>query len=276
MANKPGPGVIILLAVILGVVTAVLAYKWASDLKQKSEENWQPVVVAVVDIKPRTTVTREMIQLTRYPQDTIAPEALTDIKQVEGRITLGKIKAKEQIRQSDLVQKGQSPSLAFTIPAGKRAIAIGAGEVMAAGGTVKPGDHVDVLATYTDPVSKLETTQMILQNVPVLAINEGETDAQGVKGAKSSMTLAVSPEEAELITAADRAGVLRVALRPVEDQTIVPSPGTRIKDLRIGGQSIEVPLTEQRPIPQFAPPSREERRAEIKIIRGTQEQVVTP
>lgn len=276
MANKPGPGVIILLAVILGVVTAVLAYKWASDLKQKSEENWQPVVIAVVDIKPRTTVTREMIELTRFPHDKLAPEALADIKQVEGRITLGRIKAKEQIRQSDLVQKGQAPSLAYTIPPGKRAIAIAADEVKAVGTSVKPGDRVDILATYQDPVAKQETTQMILQNVPVLAINLGDTESQGPGGAKSSMTLAVSPEEAELLTAADRAGVLRIALRPVEDQTVIPSPGTSTRDLR-GGKAIELPPADQRVLPQFTPPQREQRHGtEIKIIRGTQETVVQP
>lgn len=275
MANKPGPGIVILLGVILGVVTAVLGWKAFSDLQKKSEENWQPVVVAVVDIKPRTTVTREMIELTRLPQDHIAPDVLSDIKLVEGQMTLGRIKAKEQVRKSDLVPKGQAPSLAYAIPPGKRAIAIAAGEVSAVGSTVKPGDHVDILATYTDPVAKQETTQMILQNVPVLAVNQGETDAQGQTGAKSSMTLAVSPEEAELLTAADRAGVLRVSLRPVEDSSVVASPGTRTSDLRIG-KIAEQPATDQRPIPQFTPPAREQRRTEIKIIRGTQEQVVQP
>ena len=275
MANKPGPGIVILLGVILGVVTAVLAWKAFSDLQKKSEENWQPTVVAVVDIKPRTTVTREMIEITRLPQDHIAPDALSDIKLVEGQMTLSHIKLKEQIRRSDLVPKGQAPSLAYAIPPGKRAIAIAAGEVSAVGTAVKPGDHVDVLATYTDPVAKQETTQMILQNVPVLMVNQGETEGQGQQGgAKSSMTLAVSPEEAELLTAADRAGVLRVSLRPVEDSTIVASPGTRTSDLRIG--KITDQTGDQRPVPQFTPPPREQRRTEIKIIRGTQEQIVQP
>jgi len=275
MANKPGPGIVILLGVILGVVTAVLGWKAFSDLQKKSEENWQPVVVAVVDIKPRTTITREMIELTRLPQDHIAIDVVSDIKLVEGQMALGRIKAKEQIRKPDLVPKGQAPSLAYAIPPGKRAIAIAAGEVSAVGTAVKPGDHVDVLATYTDPVAKQETTQMILQNVPVLMVNQGDTETQGQGGAKSSMTLAVSPEEAELLTAADRAGVLRVSLRPVEDSTIVASPGTRTSDLRVGKLS-DQPATDQRSIPQFAPPPRDQRRTEIKIIRGTQEQIVQP
>ena len=132
---------------------------------------------------------------------------------MDGRTTLHRIKAKEQIRTSDLLGEGQNAGLSMDIPAGMRAIAIGAGEVMAVGSTVKPGDRIDILATYTDPVAHQETTQMILQNVLVLAVNKGDTDQQGKTGAKSSMTLAVKPEEAELLTAADRAGALRVALR---------------------------------------------------------------
>lgn len=277
MAKKPGATGILILALALGVVTAILIYRAINNIQQKSEANWQPVVIAVVDIKPRTTISGEMITLARFPQDHLAADAVTDRKQVEGKIALGRIRSKEQIRASDLVQKGQVPSLAYEIPPGKRAVAIGAGEVMAAGSTVKPGDHVDILATYHDPTSRQETTQMILQNVTVLWVNTGQTDAATPGGANSSMTVAVTPEEVELLTAADRAGALRIALRPVQDQTIVSSPGITVRDLGSGkviesasssmeGRSTQVIIS--------PPPSRTGRT--ISIVRGTQEQTMSP
>jgi len=204
--------------------------------------------------------------------------AITDPKEAEGRITLSRIQAKDQIRSSDLVDEGRGPSLAYDIPKGMRAIAIQAGEVMAVGTAVKPGDRVDILGTYANPVSRQETTQMILQNVLVLAVNKGQTDTQGNVGANTSMTLAVKPEEAELLTAADRIGALRVALRPVQDKTIIPSTGVEARDFlgsRTFEMSAEAPDAAKATPIIINPPSSHQQRPEVKIYRGTQVQTVT-
>src|SRR5438045_1871858 len=164
----------------------------------QSAEHWTAVVTTLQDIPARTKIAREMVTTTRYPKELVIDGVIRNPLEAAGHTTLVRIKAKEQIRTSDLLGEGQAPGLAYDIPSGMRAIAIGAGEVMAAGSSVKPGDRVDILATYSDPVAHQETTQMILQNVLVLAVNEGVTDQQIKQGAKSSMTLAVKPEEAEL------------------------------------------------------------------------------
>ncbi len=53
-----------------------------------------------------------------------------DRKEVEGRVTMVRLKAKEQIRSSDLLAEGQTPSLSYNIPEGMRAIAIAASEIV--------------------------------------------------------------------------------------------------------------------------------------------------
>jgi pilus assembly protein CpaB len=276
MAKKPGAGGIIVVAVILGLIAVYLIWNLEREREKQAKKNWTPVVMAVQDIPARTKVAREMITLTSCPKDWIVSGAITDPKEAEGRIALVRIRAKDQIRASDLVAEGQGPSLGYVIPKGMRAIAIQAGEVMAVGTAVKPDDRVDILATYTHPITRQETTQMILQNVLVLAVNKGQTDAQGKEGANSSMTLAVKPEEAELLTAADRAGALRVALRPVQDKTIIPSTGVEARDfpsprtLQYAGQPPDA--AKATPIIINPPPGRQ--RPEVKIYRGTQEQTV--
>jgi pilus assembly protein CpaB len=158
-----------------------------------------------------------------------------------------------------------------------RAIAIAAGEVMAAGGSVKPGDHVDILATYHDPITNTDTTKMMLQNVLVLAVNGGETDASRSKGASSSMTLAVDPKDAELLTAADRSGVLRVALRPVGERDVIPSAGVTSRDFA-GSKVFDIPTQAQtQQVTRVTPIIlRDVKRSEITVIRGTAEQIITP
>jgi pilus assembly protein CpaB len=155
-----------------------------------------------------------------------------------------------------------------------RAIAIGASEISAAGNAVKPGDHVDILATYSEPNTHQETTRAVLQNVLVLAVNQAETTSQGPTGAKSSMTLAVKPEEAELLMAADRAGVLRVMLRAPSDKKIFDSAGITVRDIG-GAKTFEVAThsPDAAATPVIISPSNRQR-SEITIVRGTQESTV--
>jgi pilus assembly protein CpaB len=275
MAKKPGAGGIILAAVILGLIAAYMIYRLESNREKQAKEHWIPIVVAREDIPARTKITGDMVTLMPYPKDLLTPGAVQDRKEVEGRVTLARLKAKEQIRSSDLLAAGQTPSISYDIPEGMRAIAIGASEISAAGGAIKPGDHVDILATYSEPTTHQETTRLVLQNVLVLFVNQAETNPQGPTGAKSSMTLAVKPEDAELLMAADRAGVLRVMLRGPSDKKIVDSQGVTVRDIQ-GSKTFEMapraPDSQSTPIQIISPSNR--RGGEIQIWRGTQEQTV--
>jgi pilus assembly protein CpaB len=270
-------------AVVLGLITAYLIWSYLRKQEEKNRKNWQPIVVALVDIKPRTKITRDMIKLEQYPKDIIAENAFSKPEDVEGRMTQKEVNAKAQIRDTDLVGKDQSPTLAFKVPEGMRAIAVACDEVKAVGTSIQPGDRIDILARYQDTRTRREVTKMILQNVLVLAVNRGVTDAGGKEGASSSMTLAVRPEQTELIAAADGAGALRFVLRPVNAKEIVTSAGVGAGDLDSSRAVEELP-----PTPTAAPSSEgtmtrviipvpaQQRRPEMTIIRGFEERTVTP
>jgi pilus assembly protein CpaB len=275
MAKKPSAGGVILAAVALGLIAAYMIYRLESNREKQSKEHWIPVVVAREDIPARTKITEQMVMMMNYPKDFLMPGVVQDRKDVEGRITLARLRAKDQIRSSDLFAPGQSPSISYDIPEGMRAIAIGASEIGSAGGAVKPGDHVDILATYSDPATHQETTRPVLQNVLVLFVNQAETNPQGPTGAKSSMTLAVKPEDAELLVAADRAGALRVMLRAPTDKRIVDSQGVTVRDFQ-GSKTFEkdtsTPASQSTTV-QIISPTRHG--SEIQIYRGTAEQTVS-
>lgn len=276
MAKKSGAGGIILAAVVLAMIAVYFIWNMQRQHELQSEKYWTEVVAAQQDIPARTKITREMVTLTRYPKELIIDGAIRNPKEVDGRTTFNRIKAKEQIRASDLLGEGQNGGLSVDIPPGMRAIAIGAGEVMAVGSTVKPGDRIDILATYTDPVAHQETTQMILQNVLVLAVNQGDTDQQGKTGAKSSMTLAVKPEEAELLTAADRAGALRVALRGPTEKAVITTQGVSTRDF-LGNETLKfatTPPDQMKATPIIISPPRNQR-PELVIVRGVTETTVS-
>ena len=285
MAKKPGAGGIIIVALALGIGAAVLIYQWAAEQKKHSKENWKPVVVAVTDIKQNGKISGEMLILMPMPQENIAEGAATRVEDVVGKVSLSSYRAKDQIRMKDLVREDQVPGLAAKVPPGMRAVAIEASEVVAVGTGVKPGNHVDILATYHDPRTKQDLTKIILQNLEVLAVNKSDTDPNSKEGgASSSMTLAVRPDQTELLTAATKAGAVRVSLRAMNDDKIIPTDGSTVVDL--GGKLL---LQDTQPAPQTNAPTSEPKsqpvaiiglpartRSEITIIRGVTEQTVTP
>ncbi len=109
-----------------------------------------------------------------------------------------RIKARSQIHVPDPPADGRS-SIPYSIPEGMRAFVINSDELDGQLSTPRPGDRVNILATYTETNTHQETTQTILQNVLVLAAVQNR-----------SVTLAVKAEEAELLTATGTAAELRV------------------------------------------------------------------
>ena len=149
-------------------------------------------------------------------------------------------KAQQQLRvaqpQQATLAKPAVAMTAFSVrtPPGKRALTISIESLAAVGGLVNPGDFVDVLAHLKVPENlegaKSETTQVttvLFQNIQVLAVgtnfkplgNEPAYEMQQ-KSKTLNVTLAVTPEEAGLLTFAQSNGTLQLALRaPAEEAT---------------------------------------------------------
>ena len=278
MARKSGAGGIIAAALLLGVITAVMLGSWLRSKEQGVKANWLPVVVAAQEIPARTKITREMVRIDHFPKELIAENIFTKPEELENRITKESIKSKEQIRKDDILGLGESATLALRVAPGMRAVAISVDEVRGVGTAVQPGDHVDIIASFQDQRTKQITTKMILQNVLVLFVDKGKTDADGKQGATSSVTLQVKPEQTELVKAAERSGTLNVTLRPVQDNAIIPSEGVMERELG-GGQPLaeQQPLQPERTAVVIIPPSAATRqKPEITVIRGTAETTISP
>ncbi|MCG3148855.1 MAG: hypothetical protein PCFJNLEI_02304 [Verrucomicrobiae bacterium] len=284
MARKPGASGIILVAVVLGIVTAILIYKQLDKMAAKEKANWVPVVVAAMDIKSRTKITREMVRFESFPKELVAETAILRIEDALDRTTQTDIAIKDQVRSTSLLAPGQSFGLALKVPDGMRAVAIAGDEVRFVGTSVQPGDRVDIIATYFDPRTKQDVTKIILQNLLVLAVNRGETEAGGKGGgAQSSMTLAVKPEQTELLKAAERSGTMSVTLRSFKDKEIIQPVGITPRDLAAGAVQGEEPTSPEATGPEatdnrstpviFVNPQNRAtpKETEIKIFRGADE-----
>lgn len=135
------------------------------------------------------------------------------------------IESGEPITTQAVITDAKNSFLSALLAPGMRAATIGVRENSSAGGFVAPGDHVDVILTYTARFTSPETqsiapklvqkfaTQLILSNVKVLAVDQNaKTDSHAVKVART-VTLEVDLRGAQKLIVAQQMGDLAIILR---------------------------------------------------------------
>jgi len=245
---------------LVGAILMYAAFARNSGSDKVAGGDKVPVVVAKQDIAARTKITASMLEVKLVPQDVASSLAYSDTSQVVNKVTRYPIAAAEQILPDKVVDveggatAAQTKALAFVIPPGKRAIAVNVKDVTTAGGLVLPGDRVDVLVVYdiefanpADPTSRQKEDSYLVdtlfQDVEVLAVSQtfvdrvlgtsadGSQDSNdaGVRNSEakpdpnaSTVTLALSPEEAAKLYLASENGRIRLSVRPFGDDQVKP------------------------------------------------------
>lgn len=120
--------------------------------------------------------------------------------------------------------KGGGNFLAASIEPGMRGVGISVKANTAAGGFIAPGDHVDVILSYTAKLDRdaadfaggvvnRYASQTILSNVKVLAVDQTSKDEGREAKIAKTVTLEVTREGAEILALADSMGDVSLSLR---------------------------------------------------------------
>lgn len=277
------------IALALSLITAVLVYNFLKESTKKPlPSDLATVVVAKSDIPPKSRITPEMVQETQMPAEYIQNGAMRELSKVVGVLTREAIVGGEQVLERRLLTAGKQAGFTGVIPAGKRALTVAVSDVTGVAGLLKAGDFVDAIVTFDQQAVGGHVSQLLLQNVLVLAVNR-ESEVPPERDAKkeapketgivklATVTLAVSPEEATKVTLSEEKGKLRFALRPYlpEAGVIAPRPVTPT-DLvgmqKTPGQAGKEPAKSPAasPAPASAsPPAATKGVPGIMVIRGT-------
>jgi len=217
-----------------------------ASMEQNISKNEVKVLVANKDIPRGAAISAENLETTTIPEQYRQPQAVSTLDRVFGMVTVAPIAKGEQISLSKLVQPKELGGLAEGTPVGKRAITISIDNLAALAGMIKPGDYVDVIALLPVPVQMPDGKQVnqmavmpLFQNVLVLAIGQdigvlssvsagrrGEAERRSSEGSPL-ITLALAPQEANLIAFVQEQGKLRLTLRsPADSQTQATQPAS--------------------------------------------------
>jgi len=230
--------VILLLAVIFGIAAAFGVFQYLNGVKATYVEQGDFVKVAVAKqrIAPKTRVSAEMFTMREIPSRYVNNDAVVDPASVTGKLTKTVIHPDEQILKSKIRGQDDPPDeLAYIIPDGYRALSVAVNEVSGLAGMIRPGDTVDVFVTFQRKIQDQEETltSLILQKIKVLAVDQRLDSAVGGEQIteNQTVTLAVTPQQAQPLVLSTEKGSIRLMMRPPADQVTVAIPSTKINDL---------------------------------------------
>ncbi|MDD5653594.1 MAG: Flp pilus assembly protein CpaB [Candidatus Omnitrophica bacterium] len=193
---------------------------------EQSQKNIATIVVAAGDIPRGTKITDQMIREERVPKQKVKPNTATSAAKVLYKYALVSLKKGEAIPLDKLgvpEEKRLPDILSSRIPPGKRAVTIPVDDISAVGGMIQPGDAVDVMGLVSIPGPEGKqgeniTTLPLFQNIQVLAVGNELNPGRPSEKPRSNITLALAPQEANIITFMQEYGKIRLVLRSPGDK----------------------------------------------------------
>jgi pilus assembly protein CpaB len=281
----------LILAIVLGVVAA----KVARDTLMKNRAASGPpgkfvkIVVAKEDIQPGQEIKPEQINMAQVQENAAPASSFTDAEKLQGRSAEMIILKGQPIVEAMLAQEGSGTGLQSLVPHGMRAVTIEVNEFTGVAGLLVPNCHVDILATINDGANNTQVSKAIVQNVTVKALGQRTTvngnEPPNPNEMFRSVTLLLSPKDAEAVELACTTGRPRLVLRGGRDTDIAESEGITLGELRGGAGDkakalailpatqpivIAPPTTPPETVAIKTPPMRV-----VKLIRGGVESSVS-
>ena len=225
----------ILVAVSFGLIAAYGIYSFLRQQRLAVEalrHSTQTVVVAAKEIPAGTSITPDMVKLSSYLKTSIPPGSFSSPEQVSGRVVQTQVVVGEPLLASRM---GEKAGLTVLLTPGQRAMAVKVNEIIGVSGFITPNDRVDVIANVARPGGEGQDGQIskiVLQNKRVLSVAqtvEGQKD--GKPQVASSITLELTPEDAEKLSLASLEGKILLALRGTQDEHIIQTRGSTTRDL---------------------------------------------
>lgn len=232
-------------SIALVAIGTVALVKYVSSAEDRALAGEELVEVLVVDTAvPAGTPANELQQFVRLesvPVKVRAAGALAGISDAEGMVVSVELVEGEQLTQSRLVTAEEYSEVqsrvgraggSVTVPEGMLEITVPLDPVRTVGGTVRPGEHVGLIASFTglgseDPAAATGQTSGFLlhkvlvtnvQGAPVAAPTREATaeDRTPVPAGTLLVTLAVKAAEAERVVFASSYGDIWLTIQPVD------------------------------------------------------------
>jgi pilus assembly protein CpaB len=152
---------------------------------------------------------------------------------VVGEIARAPFISGEPIREQKLVKADGSGFMAAILPTGMRAVSTEITPETGAGGFILPNDRIDVILSRHEKNPdrqgvELVQSETVLTNIRVLAIDQAPKEKDGQTSVVGrTVTLELTPDQAETLARVRQSGTLSLALRSIADVNLVENSDDR-------------------------------------------------
>ena len=269
------PIIFVLLAGFAALVAALVVY---SALKKREAEIDAarvlsvPIVVASHDLTIGSKLDQNSTKMTKWSKESLPPGAFTDAGSVMGQYTKTGFVENEPIVADRLFSgKMNAGPLPLLITNGMRAMSVPVDEVADISGFVLPHTHVDILVTVGGggPTGGAYS-KIVLQNVEVLATAQDIEKINDQPQVVHTITVLVTPQDAERLALASGQGGLRLAMRNYDDSKVVNTSGSNIEQMLHGFGSPQMPtqVVQGQPRPVYQRPRPRAKPVQVEVLRN--------
>ncbi|ORU01099.1 SAF domain protein [Anaerovibrio sp. JC8] len=309
MAEKISYKYWIVFAAIASLLFGILLFIYLEQEPEKPAPAYSgektTIIVAATDIAPRTLIQSNMLTTREIPVELAPEDAITDVKDIVGKPARIQILRDDFITDRKVLMDIKMAGFTGLIPPDCRAISVGINDVTGISGFAKPGDYVDVMVVSGSGNDARITSNIILQNILLLAINrtpmnsqrnvvtppannEGNSGSnnnnssnsvlpsqttQPASSAMATATLAVSPRDAMELIAAAQSGTIYLVLRPYKprDTFTTTTEYTKVTNKATTPQNGKqpAPAAGGSAPPAQAAPAPAQSYGSVEVIRGT-------
>jgi pilus assembly protein CpaB len=216
----------LIIGIVLGILAGIMAMVALSNKEREIKRGWnlEEVVVSAEDVTEGTRLEINMIAKRKIPEQFVTKSTIRpkDVEKVLGQTIVVNLHEGDPLQWSNFQETHGFERLSNIIPRQGRAVTVRLNSEAAVGHFVRPNDHVDVIGTFRDPATNQMVSLTILQNVVVLATGKltSATNFNVLPESErtySHATIAVLPEDAEIMVLAQELGTLYMSLRNPED-----------------------------------------------------------
>ena len=281
----------LVLAIVLGVVAAKSARDYIMKNKAAAVPNgkFTKVIVAKTDVAPGHALTAEDLTLADFDASVAPTNAFTETEKLVGRVNESFMVKGQPIVEAMLAPEGSGSGIQAIIPEGMRAVTLEVNEFTGVAGLLQPNCKVDILSTLAGNDNSGQIARTVVQNVKITAVGQrtgtvGEPPPANPNEMARSITVLVTPEQAEAIELACSTSRPRLVLRGGRDNAIVATAGVSVGQLRGGKDNgPEIAMTAPTTAPTVVASTQPVRVAiakaipkrTVRVFRGGQETKVT-
>ena len=238
--------VILFVAIAMGGIAAFLVANWLES-HSRSSASAKPTATIVVASKPLafgTLVAADNVMEIPWSAKALPEGAFQTTAEIlaDGRrVVLSALESNEPILHSKVTGPGQRASLSLLVREGMRAVTVRVDDVRGVAGFILPGDFVDVVLIQAEvgTIKRDSYSEILLQHVRVLAIDQLANEKQEHPTVAKAVTLEVTPDQAQKILLASNIGKLSLILRQPGEVGVEPSHRVTEADLSPGAKIVD-------------------------------------